>query len=95
MTPNGLETLVTAGGTAGLIAFCLFVIYKLGGGAWIARETVHERIEERDQAHEREVALLTTERDRAIANADLLLPAVQQLTRELERSRERRRGDSS
>lgn len=86
-----VDQVITAGGTAGLIAFALFVIYKLGGGSWLSKEAVIERIAEKDAAHAREIGLLAAERDRAIAAAELLLPAVERLTEELELTRKNRR----
>jgi hypothetical protein len=90
MTP---DQLIAAGGTASTIAILLFVANKFGSGAWLPRETVHERIAERDAAHAREIALVVGERDRAIATAEVLVPAVEKLTEELESARAKRRGE--
>lgn len=86
-----LDQIVTAGGTAGLIAVLLYVNVKLGSGAWLSRETIAARTAEVDAAHAREMALAIGERDRAIAVADTLVPAVERLTDALEVARARRR----
>jgi hypothetical protein len=90
-----LEALVTAGGTAGLIGYLLYTVVKFGSNEWQSRSAVDARFAEKDAAHARELALVTGERDRALEAGKVLVPAVEALTDELERSRRRRRGEDA
>lgn len=58
-----MEQVIYAGGTAGLIAFCLFVIYQFGGGKWHSHEEVLMERQRTTEANARtEAALAAGER---------------------------------